>query len=187
MDNLTNSEKKVRVLLLAALTCVATMIVKLPIPGNGYVNLGDGFMLACGMILGPLPGALAAGTGSALADLINGYSYIAPATFVIKALSATVAAFVYRILARKYVIARYSYMDVSIAGAAGELFMIIGYYAYDVFRIIYGSDRLSRTILSQASRTAAVSLPYNLLQAAIGVTITAVATPLLAKLLIRGK
>lgn len=187
MDNLTNSEKKVRILLLAMLTCIATVIVKLPIPGNGYVNLGDGFMLACGMILGPISGALAAGTGSALADLINGYSSIAPATFVIKALSATAAAFVYRLLARKYLTAHYSYMDVSIAGAAGEAFMILGYFAYDVIRIIYGSDRLSRTILSQAVSDAAVSLPYHLLQAAIGITVTAVITPLLVKLLLRGK
>lgn len=187
MDNLTNSEKNVRVLLLAMLTCIATMIIKLPIPGNGYVNLGDGFMLACGMILGPLPGALAAGTGSALADLINGYSSIAPATFIIKALSATVAAFVYKILAQKYLTVHYSCMDVSIAGAAGEVFMIFGYFTYDIIRIIYGSDRLSRTILSQAVSDAAASLPYNLLQAAIGITITAVMTPLLVKLLIRSK
>ena len=187
MDNLTGSEKKVRVLLLATLTCIATMIVKMPIPGGGYVNLGDGFMLACGMILGPLPGALAAGAGSALADLINGYSPTAPATFVIKALSATVAAIIYKLLARKYLSAHYSYMDVSIAGAAGEAFMIFGYFSYDMIRIIYGSDRLSRTILSQAVSSAALAVPYNLLQAAIGITITSVMTPFLVKLLIRGK
>lgn len=187
MDNLTNSEKKVRVLLLATFTCISTIIVKLPVPGNGYVNLGDGFMLSCGMILGPIPGALAAGTGSALADLINRYSSIAPATFVIKALSATVAAIVYRLLTRKYFANRFSYIDVSIAGAAGEAFMIFGYYAYDVIRIIYNSDRLSRTILAQASSDAAVSLPYNLLQGAIGITVTAIVTPLLARLLIRNK
>lgn len=187
MDNLTSSERKVRVLLLATFTCIATMIVKLPIPGNGYVNLGDGFMLACGMILGPLHGAIAAGTGSALADFINGYPSFAPATFFIKALSATMAAIIYKLLARKYLTANYSYMDVAIAGAAGEAFMIFGYFAYDLIRIIYGSDRLSRTILSQAVSDAAVSLPYNLLQAAIGITITTIVTPLLVRLLIRGR
>lgn len=187
MNNLTDSEKKVHALLLATLTCIATMIVKLPIPSKGYVNLGDGFMLSCGMILGPITGALAAGAGSALADLINGYSSIAPATFVIKALSATVAAVIYKLLARKYLTTHYSYMDVSIAGAAGEAFMIFGYFVYDIMLIIFGSDRLSRTILSQAVSSAAVSLPYNLLQAAIGITITSVVTPLLVKLLIRGK
>lgn len=187
MDNLTNSEKNLRILLLAMLTCIATMLVKLPIPGGGYVNLGDGFMLSCGMILGPIPGALAAGAGSALADLINGYSSIAPATFVIKALSATAAAFVYKLLARKYITTHYSYMDVSMAGAAGEAMMILGYFTYDCARIIYGSDRLSRTILSQAVSDAAAHLPYNLLQAAIGITVTALMTPLLVKLLIRVK
>ena len=65
--------------------------------------------------------------------------------------------------------------------------MILGYFTYDVISIIYGSDRLSRTILSQAVSDAAVALPYNLLQAAIGITVTALMTPLLVRLLIRVK
>ena len=31
--------------LFAALTCVATMVIQVPSPANGYVNLGDGVVL----------------------------------------------------------------------------------------------------------------------------------------------
>ena len=39
------NDKKIRKLvvsaLMAALVCVATMVVRIPTPTNGYVNLGD--------------------------------------------------------------------------------------------------------------------------------------------------
>ena len=46
------SDKKVQKLvvsaLMAALTYVATMVVRIPSPMNGYVNLGDCFVLLSG-------------------------------------------------------------------------------------------------------------------------------------------
>ena len=59
-----NIKKLVTAALLAAMTCVATMIIKIPTPTFGYIHPGDGFVLLCGVVLGPLPGALAAGIGS---------------------------------------------------------------------------------------------------------------------------
>lgn len=44
--------------LMAALTCIATMIIKIPTPTLGYIHLGDGLVLLCGIVLGPLGGAL---------------------------------------------------------------------------------------------------------------------------------
>ena len=42
---------------LAALTCVATMVVSVPIPATkGYFNLGDSIVLLCGVFLGRLFG-----------------------------------------------------------------------------------------------------------------------------------
>ncbi len=187
MERLTSSEKKVSILLLATLTCIATMIIKLPTPGGGYVNLGDGFVLACGMLFGPVYGALAAGAGSSLADCINGYSYIAPATFVIKAFTATGAAICYRLLTRHHVSERYSYINVSIAGAAGEFFMILGYYIYKAATPIYESGRLNRVVVQSAALSAASELPYDLLQAAAGIVIAVVMTPLLARLITRSR
>ena len=59
------SDKKVQKLvvsaLMAALTYVATMVVQIPSPMNGYVNLGDCFVLLSGWLLGPWYGGAAAG------------------------------------------------------------------------------------------------------------------------------
>ena len=68
--------------LFAAIICIATFIVKIPSPAtNGYFNLGDCFVILSGLLLSPVYGALAAGIGSALADILSGYAQYAPATF----------------------------------------------------------------------------------------------------------
>ena len=51
-----------------ALTCVATMVVQIPIP-LGYAHLGDSVILICAFFFGPVVGALAGGIGSAMADI----------------------------------------------------------------------------------------------------------------------
>ncbi len=181
MATMTGSEKRIRLVLLATLTCIATMLIKLPAPG-GYVNLGDGFVLSCGMILGPISGAIAAGTGSALADIINGYSHLAPVTFVIKALTATTAAICYKRLARRYLSVRYSYVDVSVAGAAGELCVPAGYYIFHVISNLISGGHFNRMTIMTQIRDSLYIVPYDLLQAAIGIAVTAIVTPLLVKL-----
>ena len=80
-------QRKARIIaitgVLAALTCAATMVVRVPSPSGGYMNLGDTLVLLSAWLLGPWYGAAAAGIGSALADLI-GYPLYAPATLLIK-------------------------------------------------------------------------------------------------------
>ena len=80
----SKTKKLVMASLMAALVCVATMIIKIPSPLKGYLNLGDGIVLLAGWMLLPGYGFLAAGLGSALADLFLSYITYAPATFVIK-------------------------------------------------------------------------------------------------------
>ena len=55
----------VKAALFAALACVATMVIKIPSPLGGYLNLGDCVVLAAGWLLAPGYGFLAAGIGSA--------------------------------------------------------------------------------------------------------------------------
>ena len=48
----------------AALTCVATMVIQVPSPAtNGYINLGDCFVLLGAWVLGPAYGFAAGGVG----------------------------------------------------------------------------------------------------------------------------
>ena len=89
--NLKNTKNLAICGLLAALVLLATFVIKLPVPiTNGYVHLGDGFIFLAALLTGPV-GALVAGVGSMLADLIGGYfPYILP-TFVIKAAMGFIA------------------------------------------------------------------------------------------------
>ena len=87
--------------LLAAFACVATMLIQVPTPTKGYVNLGDCIVNISAWLLGPVYGAAAAGIGSAMADVISGYIVYAPATLIIKGLMAAASFFVYRAVSKK--------------------------------------------------------------------------------------
>ena len=88
--------------LMAALTFISTSILAFPIAfTNGYIHLGDGFVLSCGVVLGKRNGALAAGIGSALADIYLGYASWALPTFIIKALMAYLVGWLFEDLTNK--------------------------------------------------------------------------------------
>ena len=83
----TGTKKIVTAALMAALACAATMMIKIPSPLKGYLNLGDCIVLVSGWMLSPAYAFFAAGFGSALADVFSGYVLYAPATFVIKGIT----------------------------------------------------------------------------------------------------
>jgi len=118
------TKKLVLAALLAALICVSTLIITVTLPGGGYFNLGDCFVITSGVVLGPLFSFLAAAIGSALADIISGYALYAPATFVIKGLMALVVGFI--CLKNKKM------LNVFISGFLAEIIMLIGYFLYEL-------------------------------------------------------
>ena len=128
----TKTQKIVMASLFAALCCVATMIIKIPSPLKGYINLGDCVVLLSGWFFSPLYGFLAAGVGSALADLFSGYVVYVPATFIIKGLMALVAYFSFNAMKNKpgKLPARI------IGGVFAEVLMIAGYFVFEGF--LYG-------------------------------------------------
>lgn len=128
----TRTKKIVMAALLASLTCVATMIIKIPSPLKGYLNLGDCIVLVAGWILSPTYGFLAAGLGSALADIFSGYVVYAPATFVIKGIMALVAYYGFKMLRKKIG----NLPSRIISGVFAEIIMILGYFVFEGF--MYG-------------------------------------------------
>ena len=134
MNKKNATQKLVFAALLAALTCVATMIIKIPSPLKGYINLGDCVVLTAGWMLSPLYGFLAAGLGSALADLFSGYFVYAPATFLIKGLMALAAWGIYKMLSKK----TNNPVSRIISAVVAELIMIGGYYIFEGF--MYGFE-----------------------------------------------
>ena len=71
--------------LFTAIVCVVTMSFSVYVPATrGFFNIGDSMVFLSALLFGSLIGAFAGGVGSALADLLLGYSYYAPATLIIK-------------------------------------------------------------------------------------------------------
>ncbi len=146
--------KQVLTAMFTALICAATMLIQIPTPmTNGYVNVGDCFVLAAGWFLGPWYGLFAGGVGSALADLISGYAHYIPGTFVIKGLMAMVAA----LLSRKLLAKLPMRVGRLIGALAAELIMVSGYFLY------------AWAILGKAVTAAVTSIPSNLLQGTVGI------------------
>ncbi len=107
--------------LIAALCFCATLFLKIPFL-NGYIHLGDCFVLLAGWLLGPLFGTLAAGLGSAFADLAAGYPVYIPATFVIKGAMACLVA----LLCQKR-----SALRRILSALLAEAVMVLGYFLYE--------------------------------------------------------
>lgn len=128
----TNTRKIVTASMFAALCCVATMIIKIPSPLKGYLNLGDCIVLLSGWLLSPVYGFAAAGIGSALADIFSGYVIYAPATFAIKGIMAIIAHFCFKGMHNKLG----NTSSRIIGGVLAETEMVLGYLVFEGF--LYG-------------------------------------------------
>lgn len=148
----------------ASMVCVCTLCVQIPSPMNGYINLGDVLVLVSAFLLGSRYGALAAGLGSALADLFSGYALYAPGTLVIKAATALLAA----ILAEKSSRRLPATLRRVLAALAGEAVMVLGYLLYSWFFLAHGAAAIA-------------SIPGNILQGAVGVLLSVILTPLITR------
>jgi uncharacterized membrane protein len=130
---------------------------------KGYVNLGDCIVLVAGWILSPWYAFLAAGLGSALADLFSGYVIYAPATFLIKGGMALVALFLFRVLKR----ATGNFAARLVGAVCAELLMVLGYFVFEGF--LYGFA------------PSLVNIPANAMQGVAGVVIGCILIKVLEK------
>ena len=122
-----------RYAVLIALTTVMTMVIHIPTPGTkGYLNLGDMVVFLAAMLLGKKGGFIVGGLGSALADILLGYTYYAPITFVVKGLEGLFAgALLDTKIGEKAPI---------IPTAIGGLWMAFGYFIAESFILKYGVE-----------------------------------------------
>ncbi len=82
--------------LFTALVAVVTMSFSVYVPATrGFFNIGDSMVFLTALLFGPISGAFAGGVGSAIADLLLGYSYYAPATLVIKGFEGFIVGVLY--------------------------------------------------------------------------------------------
>lgn len=142
-----NTKNLTKLGIFVALTVVMTMVISIPIlGGRGYLNLGDMVVFLAAMLLGKKYGFIVGGVGSALADIILGYAYYAPLTFLVKGLEGFIAG---------------SIMETSLgekspilATTISGIWMAFGYYLGEIF--MYGA------------KAALVAVPANLFQGLVG-------------------
>lgn len=143
-----NVRKIALVTVMAAVVCVLTLVVQVPVPRTqGYIHLGDIGANFAALAFGPWLGFLIAGGGMAIADLIAGYLAYAPGTLIIHGLQAVVVAYIGR--GRKPWV-------MFLAAIAGGVVVIAGYFVYQAL------------ILRLGVATAAKEVPFNAFQVATG-------------------
>lgn len=158
---MNNTKKLVSYGVLMALTVVMTMVIHIPSPAQtGYINLGDMVIFIAAFFFGKKAGFLVGGIGSALADLLLGYSVFAPVTLIAKGLEGYIAGAIFETdLGKKHPI---------LPSSIGGLIMALGYFIAEIFMFGFNSSL--------------VNLPANIVQGLFG----AVAASILYKLL-KGK
>ncbi len=147
--------------LFAAVICVSIVALPIPLPGNGYFNLGDSFIIVAALCLGPVWGGVAAAVGAGLSDLILGYTFYAPATFIIKWLIALAVYFI----ASKPLAKKFNIGWLLLATVVGELIGVVGYFLFEI--PLYGIGVATVDIIGNATQgvcsVVAGTLFYSLL------------------------
>ena len=160
--------------ILAALICVATMIVQIPIPATGgYANLGDGIILISSFLLPVGCSITAAALGSALADLLLGYVAFIPGTLMIKSFMAFLSWLVMHSF-HQIETDRKAICTMIFSGIASEVFMVIAYFGYEA--VIMGKGL-----------GAAAGIPGNIGQGICGIIVSCILTPALSRIRVVGR
>ena len=149
----SKTKKIVIASLMTALICVATLIIKIPSPLKGYLNLGDCVVLLAGWTISPGYAFWAAGLGSALADLLSGYAAYAPATFLIKGAMALISSVFLKLPGKR--VGQLSRQIVG--GLVAESAMVMGYFVFE--GLLYGFS------------PSVVNIPVNAVQGIAGLII----------------
>ena len=156
--------KPVIAALFAALICISTFLIQIPIVvTGGYVNMGDCFVLLSGIVLGPLYSFLAAGIGSALADILSGYFTYAPATFLIKGIMALVVSLLF-----KHSKERFSLPRLLFIGCIAEAIMVVAYFLYESLILSFGFGAIA-------------AVPGNIFQGVCGVCVNILLVQVISK------
>ncbi|ABY93367.1 MAG: Uncharacterized protein XD65_0859 [Caldanaerobacter subterraneus] len=156
-----NVKKIVYGAFMMALVTIGTMVIQIPTPATkGYINVGDSFIFLSSALFGPTMGFVTGGIGSALADLLSGYAYWSPWTFIIKGIEGLIVGLMYKKYTKEYL------KVVSLI--IGALWMVLGYYIAG--GIMYGF------------KTSLVDVPSNLVQGFASIIIGYILIRLISRL-----
>lgn len=155
-----NVSKMVMTGLMMAVVTIMTAAIPIPAPfTSGYIHLGDAAIFFSVLLLGWRHAAIAAGIGSAMADLLLGFGFWAPWTLVIKGGMAILMG-IFIAWAAEHGEKKIGSVPVyqSIGMLLGGLFMVAGYF-------------LAQGMMYGNFVAALPGIPWNILQFGVGLTI----------------
>lgn len=154
------SNRRVRLTILSALFAAMifalTFSVKIPMPGGGYIHLGDA-MIYIGACILPMPFAiLSAAIGGAMSDFLGGYTlYVLPTLIIKSLLAAQFNAKSQRILTKRN----------GICVVSAGMITVVGYYISKVVLLaLAGSGATASFGALFASGTTWLAATSNLLE-----------------------
>ncbi len=110
-----------------AMVTILTYIIKIPSLKGGYVNFGDTMIFVAAALFGRTTGFIAGGFGSALCDIIGGYTAFVPGTFIIKGIEGLICA----ILVKKDENGVIKTSSLIISVIISAAWMVFGYFMYE--------------------------------------------------------
>jgi uncharacterized membrane protein len=142
--------------LMIAVVAAFTLLIRIPIAATGgYVNLSDVAVFFTAFTLGPIPGLVAGGVGTGLADIIGGFPEFAWLSFIAHGLEGYLAGYI----ALRGVGGRSMFLGWLVGAAA----MVTCYF-------------LGEALILTGIGPALGELPFNVLQVIIGGVVGAALT-----------
>jgi uncharacterized membrane protein len=157
-----------------ALVFVLTFTIKIPLMA-GYFNIGDVVIMLSSILFGKSIGFMGGSFGSALADIVSGYTIYAPFTFVIKGLEGFICGLIFEKIEGKK-----KWASFIISTMLSGILMAVGYFLSEAFVLKYLSSALNiNRNLQFGLKVALANLPFNLLQGILSAIISIIlAVPL---------
>lgn len=170
--------------MMMCIVMVSILLLRVPIPfTQGYVNLSDAMVFMAVILLGIRYGAVAAGLGGMLGDLLSGFAMWAPWTFCIKGLMAVIFGLFMESVCRSISgrgedkasssVRRYFLAEISGMILAG-VFMTAAYWFAE--GVMYGNWAV-----------AALGVPWNIGQFLVGTALAVALNTALAKTSLRSR
>lgn len=141
----------------------------------GYFNIGDVVIMLSSILFGKSIGFMGGSFGSALADIVSGYTIYAPFTFVIKGLEGFICGLIFEKIEGKK-----KWASFIISTMLSGILMAVGYFLSEAFVLKYLSSALNiNRNLQFGLKVALANLPFNLLQGVLSAIISIIlAVPL---------
>lgn len=120
------------VAMFTGVVCVATVILKIDIPAtHGFFNVGDSMVYVTALLFGPIIGGIAGGLGSSLADVLLGFPFYAPGTFVVKGVEGLIVGYLgHKVRPKMEASVKWDALGVSLGVSLGGIVCYLGFTYY---------------------------------------------------------